>query len=497
MIHKDSDRLKSLLEAFKSAEETVKTVVLNTKAKTVEEYKLKVEKKLDRVNIGLVKQSISWANGDIPKAYQDGKNNVDSSKSSSVKIDRTDVENAYIQLAHDVQHATDTEKENIRIAIERAEKENIHGATVASVKDIIQEELSKNNSSMVIKYSNGAKMPLSAHAEMLARTSRIIASNTGSFDRCKELGVDLVRCTTVAGCCPYCKKYEGKVYSISGRDTRFPALYETALQSGYNIMHPNCRHEFIPFVEQMENPENLKKIIEDSNHFEDYNKDDKLFKIYNRNQALQRQWVDESREFHRLQAKFGEDMPYKTLGGFKRARRQGSLQYKQLHYHDRDEKLYEDWKKVVGEKNMPKSLETFQEIRYNDDKQYRQLQEYKGSVGSGKLSPLVDFNLYKKGRSDLETVVGQQTANGVEITGIKPHFYERFFGSVEDKRNGVSFEDVKKCLDSGEAQPIRTDVKGRKSQVLRVDGVAEISINPDTGELIQVNPYRSKRRVKK
>ncbi len=443
MIHEDSDKLKRLVAAFKSAEESVQTIVLKTKGKTVEEYKLKVEKKLDRINVGLVKQSMSWANSDMPKAYKDGKDSVDSSRMSRARIARTDIENTYIQLAHNVQHATDTEKDNIRSAIERAERENKHGATVGAVKDIIQEELSKNNASMVIEYNNGAKMPLSAHAEMLARTSRIIASNTGSFDRCKELGIDLVRCTTVVGCCPYCKKYEGKVYSISGRDTRFPALYETALQSGYNIMHPNCRHEFIPFVEEMENPENLKKIIEDSNHFEELDKNDKMFKLYNRNQALQRQWVDESREFHRLQAKYGEDMPYKTLGGFKRARRQGSLQYKQLHYHDRDKKLYEDWKSVVGEKNMPKSLETFQEIRYNDDKQYRALQfeVQKGRIGE------------KIGSDELPLTVRKEKQCN-HIKGSNAYIKGKSFLNVNSEQEGINLTDrlIKEYAGKGELQ---------------------------------------------
>ena len=139
-----------------------------------------------------------------------------------------------------------------------------------------------------------------------------------------------MRCTTMPGCCPYCKKYEGKVYSISGNDKRFPALYKTALQHGYNIMHPNCRHEFIPFVESMQTAEQLEQIVKDSNHFEQLSKNDKVFKTYNQNQATLRQWRSEMNEYNKLKDQYGNDMPYTSLGGFRRGRRANSETYKKL-----------------------------------------------------------------------------------------------------------------------------------------------------------------------
>lgn len=326
MLHKDSDKLKELIKAFQSAEQQVKSVILNTKAKDIKEYQLRVDKRLDRVNIDLTRKSIDWAEKDMPVAYKDGVKSVDSGYTKA-KIDKNEVEGTYIQLAQYIQHATDNQKQNIRNAIDRAEKENSYGATVGNVKDIIQEELAKDNPAMVVTYSNGAKMPLSAHAEMLARTSRIIAENQGAFARCGELGLDLVRCTTVPNCCPYCKKYEGKVYSLTGKDKRFPALYETALQRGYDIMHPNCRHEFIPFVEDFETKENLDKLIEKSNEKTEYNINDKIFEKYKKDQALHKQWIAEHREYDRLKEKLGDKMPYTTLAGFRRARRSNSEEY--------------------------------------------------------------------------------------------------------------------------------------------------------------------------
>lgn len=360
MVNGDSKKLQELISIFKSAEERVESVLLETNAESVEDLKIKVDKKLERVNVGLIKDSISWAKTDLPTAYKEGERKIDGSISRRLHIDETAIESSYISLAQNVQHATDHAKNVVNQAIKEAESLHGYGATVGNVKDVIQETLARENGSMIITYNNGAKMPLSAYAQMLARTSRIETANTGSFDRCKELGLDLVRCTKVPGCCPYCFKYEDKVYSISGRDTRFPSLYDTALQNGYNIMHPNCRHEFLPFAAELERPEVIEKLIKESNHFEDHDPNSKLFQLYNRNQALQRQWIKESREFHEMQAYFtskGENPPYSTIGAFRRSYRaeKDSLAYEKAHF----------WKRTFEEKQQKSSQEVDISVKWN------------------------------------------------------------------------------------------------------------------------------------
>ena len=327
MLNAESKQLEELLKSFTNAEQRVRTVLLTTKAGDVEELKVKLDKKLDKISLSLTEKSKKWAEKDLPHAYDEGVQKINGKRDRTLHQSDNTILNSYIELSTRVQTATDHAKDVINNAIKEAESRGGYGATVGNVKDIIQETLYKENASMVVQYSNGVNMPLPAYAQMLARTSRIESSNTGSFDRCKQLGIDLVRCTTMPGCCPYCKKYEGKVYSISGKDTRFPALYETALQHGYNIMHPNCRHEFIPFVEAMQGESELKSIIKESNTFTNLSKDDIIFKKYNKDQATLRQWREELTEYTRLKEQYGDEMPYKTLGGFRRARRHYKEKY--------------------------------------------------------------------------------------------------------------------------------------------------------------------------
>ncbi len=476
MLHHDSDKLQALISAFKSAEEQVHTVLFDTDADDVKGLQVKLNKKLDKVNIGLIKKSMSWAKSDIPAAYKEGVKNIDGKAPRSLRADGTDVANSYIQLANQVQHATDHAKDVIFSAIEQAEKENPYGATVGGVKDIIQKTLAEENSSMIITYNNGAQIPLPKYAEMLARTSRIMSANTGAFDRCKQLGIDLVRCTTVPGCCPYCKKYEGKVYSISGNDKRFPALYETALQRGYNIMHPNCRHEFIPFVEEFETPEELQRLIKESNHFEDFDKNDKMFKIYNQNQALQRQWVDESREFHRLQDTLGDQMPYRNIGSFRRARRAKSETYMRMH---------RDITELGSAKKDGQILDFYERKGYNKEKAIERIddlnRQYLEQVGKKKIKD-IGFNAFAKTFvSASDRLVGQTTADGREIKGISIHFVERLFG---DGTKGHKPVNLTKAIDTILTGKVRASTD--ESVLYEKNGI-RVSFNTVKNSIIQCN----------
>ena len=180
-------------------------------------------------------------------------------------------------------------------------------------------------------------MPLSAYATMAARSARIESTNIGAIGRALQGATDLVEMTTMPQCCKLCGAYQGKVYSISGKDKRFPALFKTVLKNGYALPHPNCRHEFIPYYEEIEDPEDVKKDIAKSKI--KYDSKGNLVDVrhqadikgYQAWQAGNRQLNREMHEYEQMQAYYeskGLDAPYKTLGAFRRARRAQAQSYK-------------------------------------------------------------------------------------------------------------------------------------------------------------------------
>lgn len=66
----------------------------------------------------------------------------------------------------------------------------------------------------------------------------------------------------------------------------------------------------------------------------------------------------------------------------------------------------------------------------------------------------------------------------------------------EQRRNGVQVSGILDALTNPKSEvfPVR-QLKNGRSQKFRNE-VIEVSINPDTGNLIQVNPVHSKKKVK-
>ena len=115
-------------------------------------------------------------------------------------------------------------------------------------------------------------------------------------------------------------------------------MFKTVLKNGYALPHPNCRHEFIAWFEELESPEEVEKAIQKSKIKYDksgnlvdvrYQKD---IKGYQEWQAGNRQLNKEFSEYEKMRTYYeSKDMqpPYTTLAGFRRARRKKAEEYKE------------------------------------------------------------------------------------------------------------------------------------------------------------------------
>ena len=159
-----------------------------------------------------------------------------------------------------------------------------------------------------------------------------------------------------------------------------------------------------------------------------------------------------------------------------------------------------DWLKSINAQST--SLNTvakYYDARYNNTEEYRLLMQYANSVKRGWLSPLAGFDLYKSTHERIQTeLVGKTTADGTVITGHTAHFMERIFGTLVDpdklkydlkiiRRSGVGYEAMRDTvLNPERINPVKTDSRGKRS--VRLIGKAIVTINPDRGQLIQLNP---------
>ena len=143
---------------------------------------------------------------------------------------------------------------------------------------------------------------------------------------------------------------------------------------------------------------------------------------------------------------------------------------------------------------MPKYFADFQEMKYNSPEEWELLRTYARSVKNGMISPLSGFKNYQKIYGEInEKVVGTKTSEGTAVTRQSKHFMERVIGTMRDPktgrpRSGVTVEGIQGVLEKPViVRAIRTDSQGGRSQKY-IGEKATVSVDPDTGILIQCNP---------
>ncbi len=115
---------------------------------------------------------------------------------------------------------------------------------------------------------------------------------------------------------------------------------------------------------------------------------------------------------------------------------------------------------------------------------------YSDAVKRGDVSPLADYKLYRKTAMELQDkCVGLTTSNGIKLKRRSLHCIDRVIGSVEQRRNGITVDDVVKALTSPEAEIRPVRYSGTSSSQKFIYKNAEVTINPVTMTLIQVNPH--------
>jgi hypothetical protein len=169
-------------------------------------------------------------------------------------------------------------------------------------------------------------MRASAYARLVARSTTREASNLGRINQGTELGQDLVQMTSHNSPCPICSQYEGRVYSVSGRDKRYPALYQTAFSAGYNNIHPNCRHGTTVYIEALADDAHRDREFSNREFVDSRSEAEK--RAYQREQTRRRQQRETRDQFEKYKAVFGNDMP--GLASFASMKARNSSGYREL-----------------------------------------------------------------------------------------------------------------------------------------------------------------------
>lgn len=129
---------------------------------------------------------------------------------------------------------------------------NTGSGTVRQAIDMATKDfLSKGINS--IKYGNGAMVNISSYAEMAIRTANKRAYLQGEGAKRQEWGVHTVLVPNRGGGCPYCIKFQGRIFiddvwsggtEEESKKTGYPLL-STAIKS--KLFHPNCKDTTVTY----------------------------------------------------------------------------------------------------------------------------------------------------------------------------------------------------------------------------------------------------------
>ena len=200
------------------------------------------------------------------------------------------------------------------------------GQTVSRTREFLVNELASQGFQGITDRS-GRVWQLNTYAQMVARTTSIEAINTGRFNALREDNYDLVKMTSHFGACPICGPLQGRVYSISGNDRRYPSLYDTALSNGFDIVHPNCAHTFTPYIEDLD--QNFEKTMAFSNRpINEDSRSESSREAFQRSQVRRRQLTSDRKQYTQYRAVLGSEAP-KSFAGFRRMKQSNSDRWKE------------------------------------------------------------------------------------------------------------------------------------------------------------------------
>lgn len=95
---------------------------------------------------------------------------------------------------------------------------------------------------------SGRRWSTEAYLNMVMRTMSSNVANDMQDARMQEFGVDLVEISSHMGARPKCAPYQGRIFSLSGSDPKYPSFSSTSFGQPDGLFGINCRHVKYPYI---------------------------------------------------------------------------------------------------------------------------------------------------------------------------------------------------------------------------------------------------------
>lgn len=233
----------------------------------------------------------------------------------STAIDRRAVQQIVDDAFYTILEATDFMAEDVKQRLESI----VQAANSASLiegqsrrevtRRAIAEASERGITGIIAK--NGARIPVEKYLTGTIQYYQRKAHVDGAINRMVQNNLDLIYVNSVGITCSVCAQYQGRVYSLSGRDERFPTLLEKP------PYHAHCVHSAYPWIERYEDQEEIERMLVESNRpFED-NRAERNIKRYNELQREKSKKNDTRKQWIRYKSRMPDLPDLKTFASHK------------------------------------------------------------------------------------------------------------------------------------------------------------------------------------
>lgn len=359
----------------------------------------------------------------------------------------------------------------------------------------------------------GRKWSPEAYVNMDTRTTVHNTAIESVKLRQEDYGVDIFRVSRHSGARPLCYPYQGKYYSWNdksgtftdgeGKRHRYSPLSSTSYGKPAGLFGINCGHHPITVIPGVSIPRDMPEESKEEN--------DRIYKESQQQRKLERDiryakqkaaMLDAAgdkegfeKEAVKIKQKQADYAAFcKETGRAKRLDRTQVFEYNKSVSSKAtaasNNAIHSKYKDYLGTKTISQTVSKVKNISDNGEKWL--LDGYVKAVKKGDISALIGIDTYLDVSRDVgKQLVGVTSVNGSEIKGYTTHFIDRIIGQTstphKGMRTGVTIKDVLNTLQNGEFKPIRTRTDGKQSQQI-IGNNNVVTVNPETGWLIQTNP---------
>lgn len=330
--------VQRLIDEYQKAQLRLIDIIAKQEAKgNVTSYRRAIMNQVNAELSMLTKYSNDWSADYIPKVYRQSVDKLYRIyKEAGIEVPEVPlnrrainliVENTSGLLEEANKHLGRILDDEIRKAGVQATAEKLSvGDTVKQMKQNLVGKLADEGLNAVT-YRNGKQVSLDAYAELVARSTTRETTNRATMQHMSDIGQDLVQMSSHNSSCPVCATYEGRVYSVSGKDRRYPKL-EAAFGDTYANIHPNCGHVITPYIEKFDdNPADTREFSNRS-----FNVDPRSqaqIDRYNNIQAAKAAMRRDRNQYEAAKLAAPKSAP-KTFSAFRNMKKANSPKYQEL-----------------------------------------------------------------------------------------------------------------------------------------------------------------------